>query len=373
MNYETDPKKLLDLLQKKEHDPYYKNEYNETSLMVAVKKNNELAVSILLSYKADTNTQDIFFMTPLHWACIKNNSNLVSLLLINNADPGIVDFMDKTPIDYAIHYKHYNLFENFFDSMSLSMIRESYIEQINIRNFQVVEQITSYRVIKNKETFILKRIIEKDDSYVLHLLIGFMKLKCPRVFDTSGWIGKLINKCITLYSINCLPILLENEKNINFTEYIFSGQTFVHKAVKQNNIEAVKILLMYKADPCIYDTLHRLPIHYAVLYKNMDIIKLLMKYTFNVNKIDFHNNTLMEYVLNLGNNDIFSILIQECDLTTLYACLIKLERQKETLTDLQKEMLREIKYYIFKFWRPLVTVLNTSLNEIGPHIKSFIS
>lgn len=367
---DLDPKKLLISLQEKEYYPFIKNEYNETGLIIAVKDNNEMAVCILLSYKAEVNVQDSFYLTPLHWACIKNNSCLVNILLLNYADPDITDFMDKTPIDYAIHYKFYSLFEHFNDIVSMSKIRNVYIEIIKSRNFKIIEQITSYRMFKNNECMLLGSIIDKDDSYVIHRVLEIIKKRCPEIFQSTRWISKLINRCITIYSINCLPILLEYEKSINFTEYIYSGQTFLHKAVKQSNIEALEILLMYKADPCMYDTLGRLPIHYAIITKNIDIILLLGKYTFDVNKLDYYDRSFMEYVVDMKNNDVFNIFVQECRLHTLYSCLKKL--CKETLSESQIKTKSEIKGLIFEHWKPLIGLFGGNISTIGQLIKSFI-
>ena len=77
------------------------NRYPETPLHWAARNDQEAAISLLLSAKADVNQPDSNGKTPLHYAAGRDQEATVSLLLSAKADVDATDDSGYTPLGFA--------------------------------------------------------------------------------------------------------------------------------------------------------------------------------------------------------------------------------------------------------------------------------
>ena len=79
----------------------FKDEFGQTALHIAAKRNVFQIILLLISRLADINAQDIYGRTPLMCACENGHLDTICVLLINYADPNIKDSKGNKAIDYV--------------------------------------------------------------------------------------------------------------------------------------------------------------------------------------------------------------------------------------------------------------------------------
>ncbi|XP_019851651.1 PREDICTED: ankycorbin-like [Amphimedon queenslandica] len=112
-------------------------------------------------------------------------------------------------------------------------------------------------------------------------------------------------------NIDIVKLLLEKGANPNATEYSFGGSPALIVAIEKNNIGIVDVLLEKGADPNIgFDTYKGTPLHHASKTGNADIIKLLItKGKADVNAVDNWNSTPMFNAVQSGSIEAVDILL----------------------------------------------------------------
>ena len=106
--------------------------------------------------------------------------------------------------------------------------------------------------------------------------------------------------------------LLSQGVDPNATTF-YRGDLPLHQAVWNNNIQAVKILLEYNADPNITNDNGLSPFRIAVRWGYTDIVKLMLMPEFNadINQVDqFSGKTLLHDSSINGHIDVFRLLIE---------------------------------------------------------------
>lgn len=78
-----------------------KNLQGYTPLHIAVRKNDEGIVKLLLEYQSNTNTQDDFGDTPLIDAVRNKNQIIIELLICNEADINIKNKQNKKALEFT--------------------------------------------------------------------------------------------------------------------------------------------------------------------------------------------------------------------------------------------------------------------------------
>ena len=89
------------LLEKNPNLIYIKNDFDQTPLHIASKRERSNIINLLLENGAFINVQDSTGKTPLHYACMYNILNNVQILLIEFASPLIIDNDKKIPEYYT--------------------------------------------------------------------------------------------------------------------------------------------------------------------------------------------------------------------------------------------------------------------------------
>ena len=77
------------------------NYRGKTPLHIAARNDQEAAISLLLSAKADVNATNSSGQTPLHYAAGRDQEATVSLLLSAKADVNKTDSNGTTPLGFA--------------------------------------------------------------------------------------------------------------------------------------------------------------------------------------------------------------------------------------------------------------------------------
>ncbi|KJW07182.1 ankyrin repeat family protein [Orientia tsutsugamushi str. UT144] len=96
----------VQLILLEQNDVHYINSgdrTNSTALHYAIRANHLEVASLLLTYGADPNAQDMHGLTPFHSAFWEGRLEFIKLLLKNGANPNLADNHGATPFLYAAH------------------------------------------------------------------------------------------------------------------------------------------------------------------------------------------------------------------------------------------------------------------------------
>ena len=155
------------LIEKNPNLIYIKNEFEQTPLHIASKRERSNIINLLLENGAFINIKDSTGKTPLHYACIYNILNNVKILLFVFASPLIIDNDRKIPENYTndIVIKFYlkrakniyevNILRNNIEK-SLRYIRFGILDILNISEadiykFEGLEYDYLEKIISQKE------------------------------------------------------------------------------------------------------------------------------------------------------------------------------------------------------------------------------
>jgi ankyrin repeat protein len=70
-------------------------------------------------------------------------------------------------------------------------------------------------------------------------------------------------------------------------------RTCLHISSSKGNIDIVRVLLDFGADPNIRDCVHNLPIHLAIISSHVPIVTLLLEANTNIESLDLHGKTVL--------------------------------------------------------------------------------
>ncbi|KAF6040293.1 TNKS2 [Bugula neritina] len=200
---------------------------------------------MLLKAGANVNTMDLWQFTPLHEASSKYRVEVCSLLLAHGADPTLPNCHNKAAVDVAQRDLQERLHYEF-------------------KGHQVLE------AARQADSQKLKRSISGDNSSLLsfkHPFTGDTALHCAVLspFPKKKQVTELlIRKGQTLIneknkefltalhlatdkcSYDLMELLLEKGAKVNALDNL--GQTALHRAAQQGNVQACKLLMTYNID-----------------------------------------------------------------------------------------------------------------------------
>ncbi len=233
-----------------------KDNYNRTPLLLAVRADNLAMVEILLSQKRiDVNVPDIENSTPLHFAATRcKETRIMKLLLDHGANVNTQNKCKDTPLSLAI----------WRGATSMAKLLLS-CENIVI-NYQGKGGKTPLHISAEKGlASIVSALLEK-------------KAKVD-VVDDNGW-TPLHYALIKGHKDTFSSLLTHEHRNINDSIFqdskIGKGTTFLHFAVAEGSLLAIKLLLDLSADVNCTDGAMNTPLHYAAKLGHMEIIESLL-------------------------------------------------------------------------------------------------
>jgi ankyrin repeat protein len=220
----------------------------KTALAWAAEKNKTESVRALLSgrNKADVNIHDNLGSTPLSWASYHGNIDIVKILIEGGANVDLEGPNNKTPLYYASFEGHREVVKLLLEAGANTEIAENVLGWTPLMTATYEEHVD-----------VVKLLLENRAN----------------INNVNGNIETALYIASNYGITNVMHILLEHKANTEIQE-LTNGWTALHVACRNNEIEAVRLLLNAGADVDAQDHQHRKPI---ILTEDPEIIKLLTK------------------------------------------------------------------------------------------------
>lgn len=296
-------------------------------------------INILLDVDASNiNDVDNRGNTPLHWASMKDRADTVSLLIENGADIEAKDIDNWTALHYAAAFASLQtveaLVDNGADKNSLTKdgnIPVNYAKDETIKTYlsggkigredteEVVEEETTETEETNENTEASETITEDELNNELDTTQNG-SIVDPTVVDLDP---KQLELLIAVKNNDIIAVnaLLKENVNPNFVDE--EGYSPLHRAVLNNNLDVVNVLLSYKD----IDTEIKLPYEASVddwylggatpllvasYTGNADIVNALIEAGSDIRaKDDIDGATTIHIASANGNNEVINILLNK--------------------------------------------------------------
>ena len=267
--YSDHPEIASTLLEKQN----YKKQTGNTALMLAVKRHDDSAVSMLLTNGANPDMPDSDGFTPLMVACKSGNNALVSQLLNKGAEPNVSSPNHQSALDIACYDANYNMMD-----LLLEHNADPYFQDNNP----------------------LMIVLNKKDATGLQILLNSKYGIDPNLILPSG--QTLLHFAAENNWVEVISQLLANGANCDVCGN--EGNTPLIIATKNCEMSSVEILLRNGADPNIKDQNGDTAIHFA---SSSEIAKLLLTHKAQPNVIDIMGYTPLQRACESG---FYSIAIE---------------------------------------------------------------
>ncbi|WP_157144424.1 ankyrin repeat domain-containing protein [Brachyspira pilosicoli] len=296
-------------------------------------------INILLDIDASNiNDVDNRGNTPLHWASMKDRADTVSLLIENGADIEAKDIDNWTALHYAAAFASLQtveaLVDNGADKNSLTKdgnIPVNYAKDETIKTYlsggkigredteEVVEEETTETEETTENTETSETIAEDELNNELDTTQNG-SIVDPTVVDLDP---KQLELLIAVKNNDIIAVnaLLKENVNPNFVDE--EGYSPLHRAVLNNNLDVVNVLLSYKD----IDTEIKLPYEASVddwylggatpllvasYTGNADIVNALIEAGSDIRaKDDIDGATTIHIASANGNNEVINILLNK--------------------------------------------------------------
>ena len=216
-----------------------KDHNNKTPLHYALNKNNTEFIKLLIEKGADINTTDEKGNTALHLATQNNDLELTKFLIQKGADVNAKDSSKNPPLHYAAMKDNIAFMQLLIENGA-----DVNISLEELRHIQYIDEPTRFRVAIKTQS----------------LLLWVMKMK------GGDQLAKLI---------------IEKGADINTTDE--KGNTALHLATQNNDLELTKFLIQKGADVNAKDSSKNPPLHYAAMKDNIAFMQLLIENGADVN------------------------------------------------------------------------------------------
>ncbi|MFA9374916.1 MAG: ankyrin repeat domain-containing protein, partial [Poseidonibacter sp.] len=293
-------------------DETIENKKSESALFLAINSKNLEAIKLLLDAGISPNIQDKNGNTPLSTVAVKGEKFLpiVSLLIDYAANPDIKDNEDKTIIEKLIDIELFLLNEkqispklkkivdktsgNYFNVLEKILYRsEVNLKKLNSQKEPYFYEASVYGHVK------LIKLLTKYGADINQSIEGGLNIiyKLMSVFKDEEDEVKLSKYYITLRTV------IKMGANVN-TRDDFGGIT-LHKAILDNDIQTVTILISLGADIEAIDNRGRNMVHNTIWKNRNKIFRLICSRNKNLlNMTDKFNVLPIHYAAFLGYTDL---------------------------------------------------------------------
>ena len=305
--------------------------------LAAANGKNEV-INILLDKDASNiNDVDNKGNTPLHWASMKDKTDTVILLIDNGADIEAKDIDNWTALHYAAAFASLEtveaLVDNGADKNSLTKdgnIPVNYTKDENIKTYlsggKIDREDTQEEVVAEEETEATEETTETSETITEDELNNELdttqngSIVAPTAVDLDP---KQLELLIAVKNNDIIAVnaLLKENVNPNFVDE--EGYSPLHRAVLNDNLDVVNVLLSYKD----IDTEMKLPYEASVddwylggatpllvasYTGNADIVNALIEAGSDIRaKDDIDGATTIHIASANGNNEVINILINK--------------------------------------------------------------
>ena len=294
------------------------------------------AISLLVQYGADPDTSRGETQTsPLSQAAHNDNLDLMRVLLEAGANPNIQDSNGVTPLMGAIAIGSVEGVAMLLDSGASPNIP-------NKVGFNAINQCAQYGhvdildllvraggllVSPDMFTSALHSAAFWDEAEILRVMLT--KYKAP--VNTLSKISTLpVHPAIRKGHSACLRVLIDEGANISFKSPL-TGDTLLHLAVRENQREAVRLLVKARINQDEFDNDNLTPLMLAVQLNRHDLIPILFAAGSSLDKTDMQGNTSLHIAAissSLRSAKCILNLIQTLRDTNVDKCLFEVKNFK---------------------------------------------
>lgn len=267
------------------------NFLGETPLHLAVKTHDYVQIArALIAGGANVNAQDNDGNTPLHKIieCEQhlrvNRYHTLCALLEAGADPNIANNQGTTPINYKDGY-HLGIYT---------------VEKL-------LEHGADVHAEDKKGNSFFKWVMSQPDATEFQSTYKeHYSNKFPNIFAAAELDSQLF-EAVKENNSEAIEILLESGVNINCRDE--KSNTPLHFAVDQGNLELAQLLIYNEALVNVSDESRLSPLHIAVGSQHLDIVELLVENGAQVNFLNKALQSPLQMALEVENLDITKLLL----------------------------------------------------------------
>ncbi|MHC4663824.1 MAG: ankyrin repeat domain-containing protein [Planctomycetota bacterium] len=208
--------------------------HSTTPFYAAVGNGHVEVVRLLLKHGADVNARDWgvdpYSATPLHMAAIHGNLDIAKLLLDNGAELNAKDGEDRTPLHWAVDGA-------YIEAVRLLLEYKTDIDSVDDKG-----RTPLYNAIAKEE-------LTRTDIDILKLLLS--SGADPSIAASADYDKRTpLHLAIGLQYTILVMMLIENGADPNIKN--LEGETALHMAVENGNIEAARLLLENGAEVNVF-------------------------------------------------------------------------------------------------------------------------
>ena len=254
------------------------------------------AISLLVQFGADPNSvRGETHASPLFQAAHKQNTDLMRVLLEAGANPNMQDKTGNMPLMEAISV-------GSIEAVAILLEAGASPNVPNNAGFNAVNQCAQYGhveildllvraggllVSEDMFTSALHSAAFWDEAEILRVMLT--KYKAP--VNTLSKINTLpIHPAIRKGHSSCLRVLIEEGADISFKSPL-TGDTLLHLAVRENQREAVRLLVKARLNQDEFDNDNLTPLMLAVQLNRHDLIPILFAAGASLERKDTEGNT----------------------------------------------------------------------------------
>ncbi|XP_062598734.1 uncharacterized protein LOC134260163 [Saccostrea cucullata] len=273
------------------------NIYNENKkfpLLIATEANCISAIKILVHHGANINQHDGDGSIPLNIAIRKGYNDIVKFLLEMESKVDIYDFYGYTPLIYALIFSEKDKCKS---DILLSLIANG--SDVNLSDIDNIRPL-NFAIARNQQ-----------ENVDILLRNGAIVNGCDDAFDDDGFEIPLF-LAMRLKFDKIVEILLSHNAHVNIFDN--AGRTPLHRAVDDENIPLVNLLISYGSDVNLSDLQDKTEmslLHIAIRKENTNLVHILSKDKSLVNDCDACGRCPLSYAAD--NTDIMRILMKSDD------------------------------------------------------------
>ena len=307
---------MIEYLLKHGSKTYYSsNEENKLPIFIAIKKNKDNIVSLLIDFGAKINQRSCQGRYPLHIAVLNGNLKIVQTLIKRGASPNVKDNIGNTPLHYAARAeKDYGDIIEFLINHGANPYARNIkgetplFSAVLSNNRRAV--IAIIRTMKNLGLNYSKLINQKDNNGTLPIEYA-AKHGNKFIVSILAKNGAIIDNIYTAAMAQDTEYIKKFLKDSALVKMRFEqGKTLLHLASEYGLTKIAMILLENGANVNALDDHNLPPLYYAVRNGHLPIVKMLLKKGAFVHVKTYNKQNLLMVASANNNLELVTTLIR---------------------------------------------------------------